>query len=80
LGIKDLAANRAGTGMPIDDVLEGLTPALREHLEQILLAKGPNGKWLMPRHEIIRECAADGYIVTDWSIKMWRRRNGHRGA
>jgi hypothetical protein len=66
--------------MPIDEVLESISPDLRAHLETVLLAKGPNGKWLMPRDEVIRECANDGYIVTDWSIKMWRRRNGHRAT
>lgn len=78
MGIKELAAPRVTRGMPIEDVLEGLNPELRKHLEDVLLDKQPNGSWSVPRHEIIRGCAEDGFIVTDWSIRMWRRRHGNR--
>lgn len=78
MGIKELTAERAGRAMPIDDALEGLSPELRTHLTDVLTAKQPNGTYSVPRDEIIRACAEDGFIVTDWSIRMWRRRHGNR--
>lgn len=77
MGIKDLATPRGSRGMPIDDVLEGLDDELRGHLERVLLDKQPDGTFSVPRDEIVRACAEDGYIVTDWSIRMYRQR--HRG-
>lgn len=62
--------------MPIQDVLEGLNPELREHLTSVMLDKQPDGTWSVPRSEIVRACAEDGFVVTDWSIRMWRRTHG----
>jgi hypothetical protein len=76
LGIKDLAAPRVSRGMPIDDLLEGLNAELREHLQRVIMDRQPDGTFSVPRDEIIRACAEDGFIVTDWSIRMYRKRNG----
>ena len=78
MGIAGLNPERAGGGIPIDDVLEGLSEDVRAHLETVLRARQPNGTFSVPRHEIIEACEDDGYIVTDWSIRGWRRRHADR--
>lgn len=78
MSIKDLTDERADLGMPIDDVLEGLSPELRTQLEHALIAKHPirSGMYLWSRDDIISHCADDGFKVTDWSIRTWRKRHG----
>jgi hypothetical protein len=71
-----LASPRETRDMPIDDVLDGLNDdELREQLEMVLLHRQADGTFSVPIDEIIRECADDGYIVTAWSIRMYRKRN-----
>lgn len=74
MGIKDLKAPGVTRGMPIQDLLDQLQPDLKEALLRALTHKQPDGKFSMAPSEIIQECADDGYVVTEWSIRMWRRR------
>lgn len=77
MGINDLS-DRA-VGMPIDDLLEGLSIDLRDKLEAALRKRHPLKKreYLWSAPEIQRHCADDGYEVSLWSIQNWRRKHAH---
>lgn len=80
MGIAELALVQA-RGIPIEDVLDGLTEKDRDILETALLTRNPTNRreHLVSVADIIRACAADGYTeVTEWSIKNWRRKHGNR--
>lgn len=79
MGIKDLTEERAGVGIPIDDLLEGLDGDKRATLLAALRQRNPLRKreFLWSARAIQKACDEDGFEVSLWSISNWRRTHGH---
>lgn len=69
MGIKELAGDRAGGGMPIDDLLEGLDAERREILLNALR------RMALSTFEIAKACRDDGFEVEPRAVYRWRARN-----
>ena len=67
-------------GMLVDDVLDGLELKDRTILVEALTKRNPLNprEFLVSTPTIVRECADDGFVVTEWSVASWRRKHADR--
>lgn len=73
MGIKDLDATRTD----VDDIIAQLTEPVRDVFLKALRTRkhGTSRFFEVPSPEIVRECAADGYVIDRRQVDEWRRKN-----